>query len=192
MKLILIWMFGVGIPMFTIGQSSILKSTFYDLPINASRKKIKTQIISDTRFAERPDSDTSFFSSFNQSYYGTITVDDSLPFKIDSATIELTWGYGMFTKSKSKRHDLTFIKLNYFVADSATSHAFAAELWNRHKHLSSDTFDITVGRREDNNFSYGKKVCLKPKKHLPSLSILQQERNNNVFVVEVEYERFGE
>jgi hypothetical protein len=189
----LIWICVLGCPFLSLGQSTKnIEATFYGLPINASRNKLKTQLILDSRFSEKPNSDTSLFLGYHNSYWRNL-VQHNLPtaFKIDSATIELTWGYGMFTKQRKKGHDLTFIKLKYFVSEIAISNELAKYFWNRHKNISSDTFDITVGRKEDNNFSYGKQVKIKRKKYLPTLSILQQEYNNKVFVVLVEYERLG-
>ena len=193
MKSYLLWLFLGVLPLFSAGQTTAsLEETFYNLPINSSRDKIREQILSNNRFTETGKLDTSFLGFNNNSYLGYV-VHTNLPptFKVDSATIELTWGYGMFTKPRSKGKNLTFIRLQYFVSDSLTSYALAKMLWDRHKSLSSDTFDVTVGLKEYNNFSYGKKVNLKRKQYLPSLSVLQQEYNNKVFVVRLEYERLG-
>lgn len=182
------------LPLFGFAQTTAsLEETFYNLPITSSREKIREQLLTNNQFTETGKLDTSFFGFNNNSYLGFI-VQNNLPsiFKVDSATIELTWGYGMFTKPKSKGKNLTFIRLQYFFSDSLTSSALAKLLWDRHKSISSDTFDVTVGRKEDNNFSYGKKVNLKQKKYLPTLSVMQQEFGDKVFAVRLEYERFGD
>lgn len=169
-----------------------LKESFYNLPINSSRSKIKGQIISDMRFVDSEKLDTSFLGFNNNSYLGRITkCDVPAAFKIDSASIELTWGYGM-GKPYTKGYSLTIIRLSYFVSDSITSATLANMFWDRHKSISSDTFEVTVGRKQDNNFSYGKKIKINRRKYLPTFSVLQQKYADKIFAVRLEYERFGD
>ena len=98
MKLLSILFFLLSLPFFDLAQSYTgLNRIFYGLPINDSRLKIKTKLTSDERFLEKANSDSSFFDSYKNTYFGSIG-RHSLPtqISIDSATIELTWGYGMF------------------------------------------------------------------------------------------------
>lgn len=192
MKRIILWLFFGSVPLCGITQKIVsLEESFYNLPINSSRKIIRSQLITDPRFKESGKLDTSFLGFNNYSFLGNI-VQINLPstFKVDSATIELTWGYGMLTKSKSKGRHLTFIKLEYFVPDSLSSSNLANLLWDRHKKITSDTFDVTVGRKEDNNYSYGKRLKISRRKYLPIFSVLQQKYSDGVFAIRIEYERY--
>jgi len=193
MKIHLLWILFITFSSISNGQTKIkLTESFYNLPINSSRSKIKDQIISDKRFINTENLDTSLLLFNNNSYLGYIT-DYNLPtgFEIDSASIELTWGYGM-NKMHKRNHNLTFIRLTYFVTDSVTSSALANMFWNRHKSISSDTFEVTIGRTQDNNLSYGNKINIKSGKYLPTLSVLQQKYTDKTFAVKLEYERLGD
>lgn len=183
----------LGVYLVSSGQrTTSIEESFYGLSINSPRNKIKAQILVDSRFSDNKKLDTSFLGFNNNSYYGDI-ISNNLPstFAVDSATIELTWGYGMM-KPYKKGHSLSFLKLAYFVSDSLTSSTLAKMFWDKHKTMSSDTFQVTVGRKEDKNFCFGNKVKLKRKKYLPTLCVLQQELDNKSYVVRIEYERFGD
>lgn len=181
-----LWNLIFFLPLVGLGQSQAdLITTFYDLPLNHSRLKIKKQIISDHRFSAIAK-DSSFNNSDGNLYSGNI-IQHNLPsgFQIDSANIILTRGY------QDKNKKLTIIRLYYYVPNQTTSDSLMTWLWNKVKTISYDTSRANISNNDTHFSEQEIRIKMKRRKYLPQVGIVQQVYSQKTFIVSIEYERSG-
>ena len=176
---------------FSYHSINDLKSVFYDLPINKSRKEIISTLKKDHRFTEINIPDTAtYISMLGESYSGVINKPNfpEICKGIDSAFIEITWGYSV---SKKKNGHTTYLKLKYKFNNKMNADKAFDFYWYKIKNISKDTSEIGIGYRDKPGYLHGKQVYLKHKDRLRAVVVARNDDYENSPVIVIEYTRWG-
>jgi len=132
------------LPIISYGQTNtLIKTIFYNLPLNTSRNEIKKKLLSDKRFtSSKTHADSLLLDYPEDTYLGLCDSKGLVRISPDSVEIELTFGYSYTPEKKRKNHQSSndlYLKLRYYYSEKDSAEKAYYNIIDLLRPLTKDT-----------------------------------------------------